>query len=323
MTLSQSLKLAINNLKTAGVDSPIVDAEVLLSFVLAKPKEYLYSHGNANMASGDLEKFKRLISRRKRFEPVAYIVGKKEFYGLEFSVNSSVLIPRPETELLVESALQKISPLSHLPSQLSIVDVGTGSGNIIISIAKNLSTLLSQLPTLIATDVSAEAISVAKENAQSHGVDKKITFLKGNLLDPVLSALNSLPAQQATKSPAPLSTLILVANLPYIKENDSLPPDVQNFEPTSALCAGKNGLKYYEELLEQLKNKYGEFTLSGSEGPREIHLFLEIDPRQTKKITKMVKIYFPKSTLKIKKDYAGRDRVCGILVQENLYSKLR
>ena len=180
MNIRTAISLATQSLKKSA--SPVLDAEVLLSFVLKKPKEFLYGHPDFKLSEIQDSKFRILIRKRANHWPVAYLTGHKEFFGLDLLVTKDVLVPRPETELLVELALERLK-IRDLRFK-NIVEVGTGSGNIIISLviqseARNL--------RFFATDTSAKALAVARRNARRHGV-AKIKFLRGNLLAPVLQA---------------------------------------------------------------------------------------------------------------------------------------
>lgn len=218
-----------------GIDSPRVCAEMLLAHVLNQPRLKLYM--DPHRPASDLERaaFRGLVERAMKDEPVDYLVGLAPFFSLMFQVSPAVLIPRPSTETLVEHVLQhhRRTPGFAGPR---IADVGTGSGAIIISLAKQL-IKTDPAATFIATDISADALAVAKENAQTHGVADRIDFRQGDLLEP-------LKGERLT---------YLCSNPPYIPDHewDAVQPNVKDHEPTGALRAGHDGLDCIRPLIEQ------------------------------------------------------------------------
>lgn len=299
MTIKQALLWANQKLKhlaRAGhYDTPTLDAEILLSFALKKPKEFLYAHSEKKLTRTQFGLFKKLIARRAKHEPVAYITGLKEFFGLDFYVSRNVMIPRPETEILVEETIKKIKDQKSKIKNL-IVDVGTGSGCIIISLAKKIPNyLITKLPIqFFATEISPSALKVAQKNARRHKA--AITFLHGNLLEPIIKKIKN----QELK----IKVLHVTANLPYLTTNQwrRTQPEIKKYEPRLALDGGPDGLKYHRQLLQQIKLLIANYQLP-------ITLFFEIDPSQVKRITKLIYRYFPAAKIEIKKDLAGRDRV--------------
>ena len=224
-------------------------------------------------------------------KPDQYTQGFTEFYKLKFLVNESVLIPRPETELLVDNVVNLVNSFTrNQKTSLLVLDIGTGSGNIAISIAKNTNNV-----KIIATDISPKVLKVAKLNAKLHGVEKKINFLKSNLL----SALNY------TLSPIPY-TLIIVANLPYIPTQriTILDSSVKDFEPHLALDGGKDGFDLYRQLFAQIREKKWKPTL----------IVGEIDHTHAKIAIKEAKKYFPGAEIEIKKDLAKKPRILKITI---------
>jgi release factor glutamine methyltransferase len=215
--------------------------------------------------------------------PPQYLKGWVEFYKLKFKVTPDVLIPRPETELLVDEVINSSSLLVHGSS--TILDVGTGSGCIAISIAKNAPKV-----KIFATDISGEALEVARQNAKKHRVDKKIFFLKSDLLDKINFQLSTFNSQ-----------FIIVTNLPYIPNHriDFLDPSVRDFEPRIALQGGLDGFDLYRRLFSQMKEK--------NLIPK---LFIgEIDESQAKIALSEAKKYFPKAKVEVKKDLAKKPRI--------------
>ncbi|MCX6763584.1 MAG: peptide chain release factor N(5)-glutamine methyltransferase [Candidatus Moranbacteria bacterium] len=281
-----------------------LDLELLIAHTLKKPREFVISHPDYTMTKKQETITKHLISRRLKHEPMAYILGQKEFYGLNFKVNKNTLIPRPETEILVESVISNLQlVIGENKKYTTIIDLGTGSGNIIISIAKEI--IKSKLPItnyqLLASDISAKALRVAKQNARLNKVDKKIKFLKSDLLNVFLKN------KECSVLCAPCS-VIITANLPYLSKKiyKSTMPDVKNYEPKSALLSSTDGLKHYKKLLEQIKKIQNKCSMF------HVMCYLEISPEQKPKIQKIIKSILPKSKITFHKDLAKRWRVCQI-----------
>lgn len=278
-TLQDSFNYGINELKNISL-SPQLDAEILLAQAINKPKEYLYTYPEKHLTSAQIKKFRQSISRRKKYEPIAYIIGYKYFYGLKFKVNKNTLIPRPETELMVEETLRIIDG-SSCPALL--IDIGAGTGCIPIALVKNLKESIK----IFASDISAETLKTAKENAKINNAEKKIKFLKGNLLEPSMEIIKNTA-----------ENIIITANLPYLPSSiyHTASCDVKSYEPELALNGGKDGLKYYRELFKQIKKIQHSFSF---------YVLCEIDPSQKDSITTLTKKYFPRSKIRIKKDLAG------------------
>lgn len=261
-----------------------LEAEIFLAAVLKKDRSWLRIHDDVTLTTAQWRAFSKMVTRRKKREPVAYILGHKEFFGLDFVVDKRVLIPRPESELIVERVLEI---LKHEPSSRDVVwDIGTGSGAIAIAIGKHIAPR-----TVIASDVSSKALTVAKKNAR-HTQAKNVTFFKANLLGETI---------RRTLEKAKPSRLIITANLPYLPTSDkkNLEKDVVAFEPSSALFAKQNGLELITKLLKQLKSFDIHFDT----------LLLEYDPPQTKTLRALARSIFPKAKLTVYKDLAGRDRM--------------
>src|SRR3989344_1910703 len=288
MDVGKALLWATNKLRNKS-RSPGLDAEVLLSQILKKDKAWLFANANNNLTIKQLNKFRNLIRKRANHWPVAYLTGHKEFFGLDFKVNPDVLIPRPETELLVELALNRIS---NRESRIeNIIDVGTGSGCIVIAIAKNVK---NQNIKFYATDVSNAVLKIAKQNAKRHGVGKKIKFFKGNLLGPILN------------SKFDIRDSLIIANLPYgwnqWKNNTSADTAGLKFEPQRALFTKESGLYHIRRLFEQA----AKFKIRNST------LLIEFDPRQKQKLLSLTKKYFPKAKFKFHRDLSTKFRVLEI-----------
>ncbi len=281
MTVQKTLVWAITKLRETS-PSPSLDAEVLFSFTLKKQKEFLYTHSEYQLTKNQRKKLNNLINRRVKGEPIAYITNTKEFHGLDFFINKNVLIPRPETELLVEEVINKTLRQKIKKTKFKIADIGTGSGCIIISIAKSCKL---KAISCYATDISKPALAVAKKNAKKHKV--KIKFLYGNLLEPLKNKKID----------------IVVANLPYgwqqWKNNTSARTSGLKFEPQKALFAKENGLYLYYKFFEQIAKRRQKPEL----------ILGEFDPRQKIGMQKSIKKHLPQYCLEIKKDLAKLDRM--------------
>lgn len=305
MTILEALQWANHKLKKCGIDSPMIDAEVLLADVLDIPKARLFAHFNDPLKSHQQERFSMLIDRRSKHEPVAYLTGIKSFFGRDFEVNPFVLIPRPTTELLVQEAIKRA--VLEEKEETLFVDVGTGSGVIAVSVAAE-----TRMP-VIAIDQSAQALSVAQKNAKTYRVDDVIEFRQGNLLDPLIDLFKSI--RQTSKKPIssvyPFKQLILCANLPYIKTDamETLQKDIRLFEPREALEAGPDGLSAYWRLFRQLSRHRDQW-------PRRLVALIEIDPSQAHAAIKLILHYFPYSHPLVKQDLQGQDR---LLIMESLH----
>ncbi len=283
-TIRDALEQGILTLTKAGQDQvkARLDAQVLLSHTLQVERSVLYAHPERILTPEQEQQFFTLIERRSRGEPVAYLTGHKEFYGLDFLVDKRVLIPRPETELLVEAAhnvCRQMLEAGHTPI---VADIGTGSGVIPVTLA----VLEPRLPYLYATDASSDALEVAYLNCQLHHVEHRVRLLQGDLLAPL---------------PEPVD--ILTANLPYVgtDEMNELAPDVRTYEPHLALFSGAEGLdllrRFFKELHESCKLLEGGVLL------------LEIGYRQREPLTSILRETWPQAKIAFKQDYAGWDRV--------------
>jgi release factor glutamine methyltransferase len=223
-TVGRLLNWTTDWLTARGADSPRLDAEVLLAHVRGCPRIALYTAFDTPVAEADRGRFRELVKRRGAGEPVAYLVGSREFFSLPFAVDKAVLVPRPETEGLVVRVLD----LCRAAATSRIIDVGTGSGAIVVALAKHL-----PRATFAATDVSAEALEVARANAERHGVADRITFFHGDLLADAAGPWD-----------------VIVSNPPYVREDEfpALPRDVRDHEPRGALVSGPTGVEVVERL---------------------------------------------------------------------------
>ncbi len=260
-------------------DSPRLEAEILLVHILECSRVFLLAHPETPMTSVQCGHYAEVLARRSRGEPLPYITGHMEFYGLDFAVTPDVLIPRPETEGLVEGTLAWLR--SH--ENGVVVDVGTGSGCIVV-------TLAAKMPTAryIATDISASALEVARANAHQHQVTESIAFLQADLLSPLLGAAG---------------IDVIVSNPPYIAERewDELSISVRR-EPRVALTAGLDGLDAIRALLRQAHQALRPGGL----------LLVEIGEKQGNAVQALARAAFPEARVEVLQDLAGKDRVLKI-----------
>lgn len=289
MTISQILTSSVKNLKDHKIPSPHLEAELLLSTTIKKPREWILAHSEHKLGKLQITNYKLQITKRLKGEPLAYLTGEKEFYGLNFKINKHVLIPRPETELMVDEVIKKVCA----KKKTLVVDIGTGSGCIIISIIKELiNTRHKTLNTkYYATDISKNALKIARKNAKIHNINKYIKFKHGDLFEPLIN--KTLRSQ-----------ILITANLPYLSPAQIKDSPAIRHEPKLALEAGRDGLKYYKELFEQLKKFQKISNIQYS-----ISMFLEIDPSQSKSITSLVKKELQIKNISIKKDLRGQSRL--------------
>ena len=284
---------------------PRLETEVLLAFLLGKSREFILAHPEESLDKIVYKKFKELEKKRLNNWPIAYLIGNKEFYGLDFKINASVLTPRPETELIVDEIITLSG--SGLYKEAQIIDIGTGSGAIIVAVAEELRrrfSLVFSQSAFKAVDISTRALIIAKKNAAKHKLKNKIKFYHGNLLEPLKLDITKLGHKKENKSKLSETSLIISANLPYLtKRQIKASPSISR-EPKLALDGGSDGLKYYREL-------FGQFTKLGL-NTSKFCLLCEIDQSQRAKMTKLVKKYFPGAKLEIKKDLAGRYRLAKI-----------
>lgn len=272
MTISALLKQGAHFLD--GRENALLESEVLLSHVLGKSKEYLITDSDSEVAIGLNDLFLSYLERLKRGEPLAYIIQQKEFFGFDFYVDERVLIPRPETEQLVELAL------GYLDGSGKVVDVGTGSGAIAISIAKECPGA-----EVLAVDVSGEALEVANLNAEQMGVEGKVHFVVSDLLE-VLDNDEKFD--------------VIVANLPYIGEvrNRFVSDETLEHEPNVALFGGEGGLELYKKMFEDVVSRNIGFGL----------MLGEFGFSQSDEMSEILDEFFP-GKWEVKKDLAGIDRL--------------
>ena len=276
MTLKQAFSHAREILIANNIEDATLESELLLRHTLKISRVQLYLDLDYELNSKEEETFWHLIERRLSGEPAAYITGHREFYGFDFYVDPSVLIPRPESELLVEKALK----LAQNRTMSTIAEIGTGCGAIAISLALNL-----PQTKIYATDISASALKVALFNCQKHGVVNRICLLQGDMLDPL---------------PEPVD--LIIANLPYVKESELSPIYSANSEPLLALNGGSDGLEKIRQLCRQANNKLCP----------DGYLLLEIGQGQRKAITASLGSLFPQAKIEVTPDLGGIDRVVSL-----------
>ena len=276
MRLDSALAQATTHLANQDVESPQLDAELLLAHVLGGNRAAILARPEQQLTPKQLTQYRDLVARRGHREPLAYIVGYREFFGLQFAVDPRVLIPRPETELLVEHALEIAS---HRAAPLHIADVGAGSGAIAVSLAVHI-----PQATIYALDDSAAALDVVAENARRHRVADRVHCLHSDLL----SAL-----------PGPVD--MISANLPYVTTDEwrVLAPEIRDHEPRSALDGGPDGLAFIGRLLS---------TAAPYLRPAGA-ILLEIGAGQGDATTALARESFPQARVQLVQDYAGLDRL--------------
>lgn len=289
--------------KSSSLDR--LDFELLLAFSSGLSRETLITYPDKNLGLKNLNKFRQLEKKRLKNWPIAYLLGEQNFYGLNFKVSPKVLVPRPETELMIDEVLKKISEEKN--TALNIIDLGTGSGAIIISLASRLKKInikLFKQINFFGFDVSSAALKIAKENATNNNLKEKIIFKKSDLL-------NIIKNKKLSKEFNIFSQpLIICANLPYLRLEEFKNEKSLSHEPKLALVAGKDGLKYYRQLFKQLtlmtKGNFNDDL--GANKLKSLFLICEINPRQVEPMKKLANSYLRKKPIKIIQDLAKKDR---------------
>ena len=277
LTVLDAINLSAEYLKKKNIESPRINAEHLLSHVLKRKRLELYLSFDKPLNEDETNLYRELIRRRGTTEPLQYILGSVEFYGLEFHVTRDVLIPRPETEILVEKIIESFDKNSHL----KILDIGTGSGNIAISLAKNFNNA-----EVTGIDVSGEALKIAKENSRLNNVN-------GNVKFEILDVLNQNITPEVKYD-------VIVSNPPYVsvKEYPELRPELNVYEPRIALTDENDGLNFYRVISEKSKNIL----------KKDGQIFFEIGQGQSEEIKNILERN-KFSDIKIFKDYSDIERV--------------
>ena len=263
-------------------DTPGLDAQVLLAHVLDKPRSWVLAHPEIPLAEKKISALEALVARLEKGEPLPYLLGVWEFFGMEFYITPMVLIPRPETEMLVTRAISWLSDSGRQGQKLKVLDVGTGSGCIAISLAVNVADVI-----ITATDISPAALKVAHRNAEKLGVADRISFIKSDIFpDPISSIQYSL----------------ILANLPYIPTDTLLRLPVSKHEPPLALDGGASGLVLISHLLKDAPRWLSDGGM----------LLIEIEASKGKETLSLASDAFPKDRIQLRKDLAGHDRMLEI-----------
>jgi release factor glutamine methyltransferase len=276
-TLSDALRLGRTRLASSRTESPGLDAEVLLRHVLGIDRTALFAQLREPIVPAALDEYQRLLEERARGVPVAYLTGTREFMGLSFAVGPGVLVPRPETEVLVEWAIAWLRQRDR--TQTTVVDVGTGSGAIAISIATAMG---PDWPGhILAADISAQAISMATGNRNRLDAEQRVRLVQGSLLSWLEDPVD-----------------LVLANLPYLRADQIIENSQLAAEPPVALLGGADGLDLLRELLADLPRVIAPGGAIG----------LEIDPSQRDEVLRLARSTFPESRLRVLPDLAGLDR---------------
>ena len=276
-TLREFLRDSRRRLMEAGAPEPRLESEVILTDVLGVPRHRLYAYQDDTIPDEAAETLEKAVQRRLRREPLAYILGHREFYGVDLTVGPGVMVPRPETEMLIERAMLVCMERMERAG-LVVADVGTGSGGIAVNLAMHLPGV-----RLYATDISADALEVARVNVDKFGLGQRVTLLKGDLLEPLPGRVD-----------------VIVANLPYIPSArlKGLQPELA-WEPRTALDGGADGMVMLRRLMGQAA---GKLAVDGV-------MLLEIDPGQGEPLRRMATRLFPAAATSVEKDLAGLDRI--------------
>jgi release factor glutamine methyltransferase len=277
-TVGRAVNAATQRLEEAGVSTARLDAQVILAHVLGVGRSWLFAHFEYALADAQANQFTELIARRVKHEPVAYLIGRKEFYGIELQVDQRVLIPRPDTEMLVDAVL--VVAANQSPAPVIVADVGTGSGAIALAVAAN-----AENTRIFAMDVSNDALAVAASNTARLDSRDQVTLLHSDLLDSL---------------PEPVD--VIVANLPYVTSADyrKLDADVRKYEPQLALEAGEKGLNVISRLLRQVPPCLRPDGM----------VILEIGYKQGQAVLDLLAQVLPQAlNADVHKDYQGRDRM--------------
>ncbi len=278
LTVLDSIKLSEEYLQKKEIEAPRINAELLLADILSCKRLDLYLKFDQPLKQNEIQKYREYISRRGKGEPLQYIIEKVEFYGMNLRVNSSVLIPRPETEILVETIIEENKDNANL----NILDIGCGSGNISIALAKNLNNA-----KIFAIDISEEALLLAKENAKELDVLDLIQFFRGDIFHNNLKEISS-------------NFDLIVSNPPYVSKQDfkNLQTEIKEYEPDIAVTDFADGLKYYRKISE-----IGSDLLK--HGGK---IYFEIAMGQSEDVKNILKKNNFKNILS-KKDYSGVERI--------------
>ncbi len=286
-TIRNTLRWAIGTLKNSNIESPSINAEVLLAHALSCDRIELHTNPDKIINDGDTSKYKRIVYERANHVPLQYITGHVEFMSLDFVVDEHTLIPRQDTEILVEAALNKIKNRKPSNETMTIVDIGTGCGNIAISLAANL-----QNAQLYASDTSREALAVAGINVRRHRLADRVHLLHGDLFEAFDGHLDRGDID------------FIVSNPPYVREADwnKLEPEIKEHEPRDALVGGKDGLCFYKRIIREAPEWLRP----------EGFLILEVGETQAETITKLIETEGHFENIEITKDLQKIDRIVSV-----------
>lgn len=279
ITIKKALEEAVDKLKSK-VSTPLLDAQVILCHILQVDRLYLIINKDIILTSEQILEYRKLIEKRFCGAPVQYITGIQEFMGLEFYLEEGVLIPRPDTEILIEKVLDSIDK----DGKYNIIDIGTGSGAITVSLAKYI-----QNSYIYSIDISQKALNIARKNAMKNNVMSKISFLNGSLFKP----LEDIGISEKID--------ILVSNPPYIptRDIDNLQIEVSKFEPKLALDGGEDGLDFYREIIDKAPRVLKNNGL----------IALEVGHDQARRVIELMEEKKKYVNIEITKDLAGIERV--------------
>lgn len=284
MTIRNIRRWAITTLKKSDIEFPEINADTLLAHVLACDKIKIYTNPDEVIDDDDIQKYKKLIYKRTSHVPLQYITRHVEFMSLDFIVDERALIPRPETEILVETVLKKAQDDKFSDTRIIIMEIGTGSGNIAVSLSKNLSNT-----HIYTNDVSQDTLTLAKENVQRHDVADKVHLLHGNFFEVFY---NCVEKEQVN---------FIISNPPYISESEwnRLEPEVKEYEPRQALVGGEDGFCFYRRIISD-----AHYWLRP-----DGYLVIEIGETQANTIIKLMRKKMYYKEIEIINDLQGKERV--------------
>ncbi|MCP4268190.1 MAG: peptide chain release factor N(5)-glutamine methyltransferase [Candidatus Brocadiaceae bacterium] len=283
-TIRNTIQWAIADLKESGIDLPVITADTLLCYTLSCDRTRLYTNPDEPIDDDVILKYKSLINKRKKHIPLQYITRQVEFMSLDFVVNEHVLIPRPETEILVETVLDKAHNDQIQNKKTTIMDIGTGSGNISISLAKNLTNA-----EIYASDISQDALTIAKTNAQKHNVLNCVHFIHGDLFSSFKGSVEKGEID------------FIVSNPPYVSKSEwhLLEPEVRDHEPWKALVGGEDGL----HISRQIIKKAIDWLKPGG------YIIIEIGETQARSIINLLENEGRYKETEIINDLQGKERI--------------
>lgn len=278
MTIAEALHRAEARLRAAGIEDARLEAEVLLCHALGISRERLYVRLPEEIEAAELARYESLLLRRLGHEPLAYIAGHREFYGLKLASTPDALIPRPETEVVVELALDWVKGQGSRVTGPLVADVGTGNGAIAVAIAVHVPEA-----RVVAIDTSRAALRLARENARRHGVAGRVEFAQGDLLSMLRGPVD-----------------VVFANLPYVSTRlyEKLPPEIRSHEPPGALHAGRRGTEVIERLIEQSPALLRPGGL----------LLAEHAWNQGRRLREAARASFPDARIETRRDLSGKER---------------